>query len=180
VVVLVRLPDETLVDAAMEAFHSHGWEGQKPVIYEVHWPELLAVLGPVFEDEFARKRSRVPARKPAKVDKGSQARGRSLVYARSDGRCEAAIAGWCSLVATDWHHRKARSLGGRWDASNGMHLCRACHAWITENPLGAAQRGWYLTHREDPSAVPVKRFGELVLLDDDGGFEPVEKGGTAA
>jgi hypothetical protein len=176
VVVLVRLPDETLVDAAMEAFHSHRWEGQKPVIYEVHWPELLAVLGPVFEAEFARKRTRVPARKPAKVDKGSQHVGRTRVYARSGGRCEADIPAVCTYLAREWHHRKPRSLGGRWDPSNGMHLCVDCHLHITTHPAQSQGNGWTVLTASTPAAVPVLRRGERVLLDDDGGFEPVEKG----
>jgi hypothetical protein len=167
----MRLPDEELVEAAMQAYWNHSWRGQRPTIYEVQMPELLAVLGPVL-DEFSRKRSRVPARKPAKVDKGSQQLGRRLVYARSGGRCEAG----CGYSALEWHHRKARSLGGRWDASNGLHLCRPCHSWVGEHPLEAAKEGWYLTASQEPSVVPAKRFGVWCLLDDDGGFEPVEKG----
>jgi hypothetical protein len=169
----VKLPDEQLVDAAMQAYWDHSWRGQRPQIYESQMPELMIVLRPVFEAWFIPRRSRVQARKPAKVDKGSQSRARTLVHARSGGHCEANIAGWCRTGATDWHHRKARSLGGRWDASNGMHLCRACHAWITEHPLGAAKRGWYLATGQEPSVAPMKRFGEWVLLDNDGGFEPV-------
>jgi hypothetical protein len=168
----VNRPEGQRLDDALDLFHDHRWDVQKPVIYELQMAELLTVLAPWFEREFTPKRSRIRTAKPAKVDKGSQSRGRTLVYARSDGLCEAG----CGYPALEWHHRKARSLGGRWDASNGMHLCRPCHSWVGEHPLEAAKEGWYLTASQEPSAVPVKRFGAWCLLDDDGGFEPVEKG----
>lgn len=157
----------------------HSWREPMPRLSVGQLAELLPVLASWYREEFTPRHlpkvsQKVASRPKPKVDKGSQSLGRTLVYARSGGACEAALLGWCGIRAAEWHHRKARSLGGRWDASNGMHLCRYCHAWITENPAGAAERGWYLTARQESSAVPVKRFGQWALLDDEGGFEPVE------
>ena len=160
----------------MEAYWDHSWQGQRPMIYKEQMPQLLAVLAPVIEKS-ARSRSRKRNAKPAKVDKGSQSEGRTLLAVRSGGLCEI-----CALApAREWHHRKNRSQGGTWAASNGLHLCSADHAFITEHPAQAAQNGWTVRSHEDPSVTTVLRRGKWVLLDDFGGFELVsavqEEGG---
>jgi hypothetical protein len=57
-----------------------------------------------------------------------------------------------------------------------MALCRPCHSWITDHPQLAAMKGWTVKRSQVPGEVPCQRFGEFVILLDDGGFEPVEKG----
>jgi hypothetical protein len=174
----MRLPDEELVDAAMQAYWNHSWRGQRPLIYEAQMPELLAVLGPVL-DEFNRKRSRVPARKPAKVNKGREGPCRDLVRKRSGGTCER-----CSVrLAESMHHRRFRSQGGPWAPSNILHLCgdgtTGCHGVLT-NTKGQRDEfeaaGWIVPSHADWRETPVLRHGEFVILLDDGGLEPVEKG----
>jgi 5-methylcytosine-specific restriction endonuclease McrA len=97
-------------------------------------------------------------------------RARQLVRARSGGICE----GRClNTPASDWHHRMPRSVGGPWDAANGMHLCRDCHSWVTDHPVDGGDLGWHLWSTNDPLEVPALRRGEWVLLDSDGGYEPV-------
>lgn len=94
----------------------------------------------------------------------SQVRARRLVEARSEGWCEA-----CDRrAATDWHHRKNRSQGGKWAASNGLHVCRPCHEAITTDYDGTARRnGWTVS----PTAVPSRervwhaRHGWCLLSD---------------
>ena len=99
----------------------------------------------------------------------SEHRARQLVYARSAGVCER-----CGQSrATEWHHRRNRSQGGRWTAANGLHLCGGCHRWITEHPDEAAEagRGWVVWAWQNPVEVPVRHavYG-LVVLDDCGGM----------
>lgn len=100
----------------------------------------------------------------------SESRARGLVYARSCGVCERCGFRW----ASEWHHRKNRSQGGRWTASNGLHLCADCHHWITTNPRDAAEAGgWVVWSWQDPLTVPalVPVYG-WVVFDDCGGLTP--------
>lgn len=100
---------------------------------------------------------------------------RALVYARSGGTCERCGA----APAAEWDHRKNRSQGGLWLPSNGLHLCRNCHAWKTSNPLRATRHGWAVKSWQNPVEVPVRLAAHgLVLLDDLGGFT-VALGGAA-
>lgn len=100
----------------------------------------------------------------------SEQRARTLVYTRSRQVCECCGFAW----GTEWHHRKNRSQGGRWTTSNGLHLCSACHQWITTNPKQAADEGgWVVWSWQDPLTVPVKvPIWGWVLLDDCGGMTP--------
>lgn len=167
----MKLTEGQVLDDALELFHNHSWVAYKPEISPEQLAELIPVLAPLFQ----QARPKAQARKklvPEKARKGSQSEGRTLVYARSGGLCEAG----CGGRGQEWHHRKARSLGGRWDASNGMHLCRPCHAWIGEHAVEAGGKGWYLGAREDPSAAPMLRFGVRVYVDDEGGWAAVEQG----
>lgn len=98
-------------------------------------------------------------------------RARRDVSRRSGGVCEV-----CDRApATDWHHRKNRSQGGQWSASNGLHLCRACHRMVTEQPEAARRWGWAVPSWCDPAEAPVRllRHG-WVRLTDDGRYIPVE------
>lgn len=176
----MRLPDGERLDAALDLFHDHRWEVQKPLIYELQLAELLVVLRPWFEQEFAQKKQRVSVRaRPPKVDKGREGSCRDLVRKRSGGTCER-----CSVrLAESMHHRRFRSQGGPWTPSNILHLCgdgtTGCHGVLT-NTRGAREEfeaaGWIVPSHADWAETPVLRHGEFVILLDDGGFEPVEKG----
>jgi hypothetical protein len=173
----VRLPEGERLDEAVDLFHNDSWRDvNKPVLSVEQVAYLLTVWEPWYRELFLAPRSqyrpkqKVQNRSKPKVDKGSQSLGRKLVYARSGGRCEAG----CGSQAHEWHHRKARSLGGTWHASNGMHLCRYCHAWVGEHAIEAGSNGWYLGANENPSAVPMLRFGVRVYVDDEGGWTAVE------
>jgi hypothetical protein len=78
---------------------------------------------------------------------------RDKVEERSGGLCEIREPG-CFNVATDWHHRKLRSQGGKWHVQNGLHLCRFCHDLVT-NPRGRRKEfednGWLVPSHEDPA-----------------------------
>lgn len=168
--------DDDLVDEAQQAILNHSWVEHMPVLTVGQLAELLPLLEVVLRPK--RRLPSVPkeyrkANPPkVKVDKGSQSQGRTRVYARSGGRCETG----CGSRGQEWHHRKARSLGGRWDASNGMHVCRPCHAWIGEHAIEAGGNGWYLGAREDPATAPMLRFGVRVYVDDAGGVSAVDEG----
>lgn len=107
---------------------------------------------------------------------------RRLVTERSRGVCEI-----CQVrPATDWHHRKNRSQGGEWAASNGLHLCSSDHRWVTEHPAAAVAHGWSVRSWMDPAEVPVTvtlrpetPFSPAVtaqfLLDDEGGHTEYEE-----
>ena len=76
---------------------------------------------------------------------------RDEVRARSGGRCEYDPPvdpfgrGRCPAIATEMHHRRRRSQGGKDEASNLVHLCHYCHAIrVHENPAEAYAAG-YLT-----------------------------------
>lgn len=106
---------------------------------------------------------------------------RQIVRARSGGRCEVRVPGVCQGRATNWHHRRNRSAGGRWVPSNGLDLCgtgtTGCHGYITEHPAESAENGWTVRSWNDPVHVPAlihttSFVHALVLLDDDGCFTP--------
>lgn len=168
----MRLPDGERFDDALDLVHDHRWRAYKPQLGEDQLAELLVVLEPWFREEFARSRSRVPNRKPAKVDKGSQQRGRRLVGIRSAGMCEIQVTGVCTGRGAEWCHRRARSQGGTWSPANGLRGCRECHAWTHANPHAAQQNGWAVPSFGEPAERPVLRMGEWVVLDDDGCFRP--------
>lgn len=109
----------------------------------------------------------------------TEARARLILAARSGGVCECCGA----RRAESWSHRVAKSRGGSWSPSNGLHLCgdgvRLCHGWLEANPLWAGAGGWHI--RRDlrlPDIVPVylrpawSPAGWFLLLDD-GSTEPV-------
>lgn len=83
----------------------------------------------------------------------SEAKGRAIVYERSQGRCEV-----CQRPADTFHHRVKHGQGGTWDPANGLHLCgdgtRFCHGWIEANPAHAMTLGLWLPHGSDPAAWP--------------------------
>lgn len=178
----MKPPTGERFDAALDLFHDHHWTANKPQLGEDQFAELLAVMADWFREEFAPKRSRVTTRKPAKVDKGSEARGRRLVAERSEGLCEVQTVA-CAGRAREWQHRKNRSQRGTWGAENGLHACSRCHQMIHENPHWARSYGWTVWSHEDPAEVPVLRRGDWVYLDADGGLsvaDQVYAGGWSA
>lgn len=118
---------------------------------------------------------RTPIRRPRlrtvrAVVSAAERVGRKVVKARSGGLCEC-----CGMRrATDWQHRKNRSQGGDWSASNGLAACRLCHRWIHDNPRAARARGWSVLSGLNPAEIPVRRRVDAwVLLADDGQLVPV-------
>ncbi|QGJ92060.1 hypothetical protein SEA_KEELAN_96 [Gordonia phage Keelan] len=95
---------------------------------------------------------------------GSESSCRTIVSKRSRGLCEK-----CGRVATDMHHRKNRSQGGKWNPANVIHLCRECHAHMTTHPNDGYQGGWMIRGFESEYDIPVLRWGYWTLLDDEGG-----------
>lgn len=96
---------------------------------------------------------------------------RKVVRARSLGLCE--LDG--RAPATEMHHRRNRSQGGAWTASNLLHLCSAHHLHVTTNPQASRDQGWAVPSHREPSGVPVwlARLG-WVFLDDHGNYENEE------
>lgn len=94
---------------------------------------------------------------------------REQLHARSTGMCEL-----CGVrPATNWHHRKNRSQGGKDTLANALHLCGSgttgCHGHVTEHPAESYDKGWSVLRAFDPADVSVYRLGEWVYLNDDGG-----------
>lgn len=89
---------------------------------------------------------------------------RKVMKARSQGTCEVCAA----APATDAHHRRNRSQGGRWSPENLLHLCHDDHMAITVNPALARSRGWSVLSTDDPAEMPVflAGLGWVFLLDD--------------
>jgi 5-methylcytosine-specific restriction endonuclease McrA len=89
-----------------------------------------------------------------------------LLAIRSEGRCER--CGFELQMNVERHHRQKRTVGGDRFA-NLMYLHPACHAWITEHPAEAVDRGWIVPTYANPLTVPVFWQGrEWSLLEDDG------------
>jgi hypothetical protein len=100
---------------------------------------------------------------------------RKVVRTRSGGICE--ICG--NAQATNFGHRKNRSQGGQWSASNGLDLCGSgttgCHGHATVNPALARSRGWAVLSTDDPAEMPVFLASQgWVFLLDDGSTTPQE------
>lgn len=98
----------------------------------------------------------------------NESAARPLLRERSNGLCEA-----CGQArATDAHHRRNRSQGGTWELPNLLHLCRACHVFVTEHPEAGRTTGWVVWGFEDPGEVLVKHYlWGWVALDSDGGYQ---------
>jgi hypothetical protein len=110
-----------------------------------------------------------------------ESQGRAVVYARSGGACE--LRG--VHRAESWSHRMAKSRGGLWRPSNGLHLCGSgttgCHGWLEAHPLWAGEGGWHIRrlHTANPLDIPVylRPTGMepgWFLLDDAGGRWPID------
>lgn len=180
----MNLAEGETLDDALELFHNHRWVQNKPLISAEQMAELVPVLAPLFQEsrpKTLRERKKKVASerhsKPAGV--GSQSRARRLVRLRSGGMCEV-----CGVSrATNYQHRKGKAHctpAELWAVSNGLDVCghgnlSGCHGLIHQNPTGAIANGWTVPSWVDPHRVPVFRLSQLVVLDDDGSFEPYEE-----
>lgn len=106
---------------------------------------------------------------------------RDLVTTRAGGVCE--VCGTCA--ATSFQHRRNRSQGGLWSASNGLAVCGSgnyggCHGRIHQHPTQAMRKGWMVSRQHNPVEVPVWlcRIG-LVFLDDAGDYRSAIVGGDS-
>lgn len=101
----------------------------------------------------------------------TEAAGRRIVKERCGGRCER-----CGRSGYTVHHRRKKSQGGGWDASNLLALCGSgttfCHGWVEANPAAAHEDGLWLFHGEPSDTTAVRLFGRLVLLDNTGRYLP--------
>ena len=99
---------------------------------------------------------------------GISKEARITLAVRSGGFCEICYV----APATNWHHRKNRSQGGRNELSNAMHLCGSgttgCHGRVTENPAEAYQFGWSVRSGQNPAEVPIWMHWRWLYLKDDG------------
>jgi hypothetical protein len=106
------------------------------------------------------KRSSIPQYRPTVT--ADERTARPLVRARSNGWCEVRLPGVCLGRATNQHHRKNRSQGGRWDAANLLDLCGSgttgCHGVLTDPQGRRAEyegNGWIVPGHQEPADVPV-------------------------
>lgn len=91
---------------------------------------------------------------------------RKAVATRSGGVCE----GCGNAPATEFHHRRFKSRGGKDTIENCLHLCgwgnhTGCHgaAHSADPPQGWAVHSW-----EDPKLIPVVIVGGEFWLTQDG------------
>jgi hypothetical protein len=91
---------------------------------------------------------------------------RAAVPNRSGGRCE-----MCGQRATNMHHRKNRSQGGRWSPANILHLCGSgvvgCHGYFTSHPSVAYLMGVSVRRGDEPADIAVQTPAGLLWLSDD-------------
>ena len=99
----------------------------------------------------------------------------SLVDQRAAGHCEARLSERCVGVGQHYHHRKLRSRGGADSAANLVHICHQCHTFIhsSRGAKKAKNEGWLVPSYSYPDEFILVRYGERVLLDDEGGIRPV-------
>ena len=67
---------------------------------------------------------------------------RSVLMARSLGRCEAAVSPQCTGVGAHAHHVRMRSQGGTNEPENLLLVCLFCHSHIHHNPADSYERGF--------------------------------------
>lgn len=83
------------------------------------------------------------------------------------------VCEFCGKRALDeMHHRKYRSQGGEWSASNIVGLCWQCHKRATIHPDWAYALGLSVKSMGDPAQTPVcVWYNERpILLDQHGGY----------
>lgn len=106
------------------------------------------------------------------MTKGIPAANRRMVEERSKGICE----GCGKAPATEIHHRRYKSRGGRHEVSNLIHLCgwgnhTGCHGVAHK---GAERIGWSVSSGVfPPSDIPVLCRGVWVAFDDEGNAPPL-------
>lgn len=134
-----------------------------------------------------KRGGRLKTKRPTADARRAEESARLKVWARASQPHGIALCEVCGERApTNYQHRKARSHCSKdelWAASNGLAVCgdgnlpTGCHGKrIHLEPLAAKAAGWICESWLDPRDKPVLRFGEWCLLNDDGGFEPVERG----
>lgn len=123
------------------------------------------------------KRSRIKRKPPRSGSVPNDVR--ETVLARSKYRCEGAIAGVCTGVAEELHHRQPRGASRNpHTVSNCVYLCSACHRHVTDvSPREGFDRGLRVSRHtvRPPGEFPMLLCGRRwVLLDDAGGWVYVE------
>lgn len=92
------------------------------------------------------------------------------------GKRDHLLCARCSMKATDWHHRRKRSVADEHQhcACVGVMLCRTCHSWAHAEPREAAGRGYLMAQFErEPWKVPHLRRGGWWTTTCDGLLHPV-------
>ena len=106
---------------------------------------------------------------------------RDLVFERAQGGCERCGR---DLTYEFWsqHHRQPRGLGGTSKPDRPSNLLlldgsgtSGCHGWVESHREEAMRFGWLVSQYSEPSLEPVLRRGVWVLLDDEGGWTPVQE-----
>lgn len=108
---------------------------------------------------------------------GPSKRQAELVVARADGVCE--VCGYAE--AQQLHHRKPRGMGGSKDPainepSNLIHICQQCHSSIESKRTQSEANGHIVRRYNEPVTTPLLRRGTWVLLNDEGGWMPIDRG----
>lgn len=106
--------------------------------------------------------------------RAEERRCRELVKERSGNHCERCCRVFYRLSV---HHRRKRSQGGLWTASNCVRLCgdgtTGCHGWVEANPTAAHTEGFHIRRGEDTELTPVLYRGRMAFLDDVGNVDYV-------
>jgi hypothetical protein len=95
---------------------------------------------------------------------------KETIRERANDRCEKCGG---RVANPQYHHRRPRGMGGTsreesGDPANALLLHPHCHAWIESNRSVSHENGWLVYQHEEPTLVPVVRFGEWCLLFPDG------------
>lgn len=96
---------------------------------------------------------------------------RLLVQARDQGTCIR-----CGGLGAQVHHRRPRKAGGSSGCwwinlpANLVCLCLTCHMDVESHRSDAVMDGYIVVGNQEACEMMVRRFGEFVLLDNDGGY----------
>lgn len=107
--------------------------------------------------------------------RGFSVKVRAMIVERENGLCALHHA----HIGEQIHHRRPRGQGSSRRAAtnsvaNGLLVCAACHDWIERNRASALAAGWLVQQDAEPTDVPVRYRGVLVMLDNDGGLDYLE------
>jgi len=90
------------------------------------------------------KRSPIPQRSEKRIKEERLYSAQRIIYLGEHPLCEFHIAGICTHVATEVHHKEGRTGENYLDKTKWLAGCHQCHQWATDHPKEAIELGFSL------------------------------------